>query len=486
MRRRHDPRPSAGGRCRRALLAAWVGAAALAQQAPAPIDFRTPDGSRFVLLPDDSGLVHWAIATPAGPREDVPGQEGLAEACVQASLLGTWAIGSRDPQAERMALTALDEAATALAVAPRVEGRPPAELQQRHDAAEAAAAASSDIDAFARVLATAPAAELRTWMAPGAAIVSLTTTAAALERVATLLVERREQQPLRRVLPIWNELRARQTIAWDANPLAPLRAELLALAFAGSSLARVGERPGGGVITRAQAEACWQRTQRPDRTVQVLIGGFDAVAVRALLAKIFATTALPQTPLTAEPAPARLKASRRSQMPGARQPMAAIAWQLTGREDGAAVAMAAKWLAGGPDSWLAKQFHRLGRSNVVVSVSAPWPAAGGAGLFLLELSEPGGRDHDLAEQVLKLCDSLVAKPPAAGQLDGQLLAAIRDHELATQQPRLLAERLAADLLVQPGSKLPPSPPRGGDVRNVPPLLTRILASQPVVVASKAP
>ena len=97
-------------RWRRALAAALLGTTAVIAQsptskAPTPEMFRSPDGSRFVLVPTGGPpQVHWAVATPAGAAEDPDGLQGLAAAVLAASLGGTWTSGSVDAAAERATL----------------------------------------------------------------------------------------------------------------------------------------------------------------------------------------------------------------------------------------------------------------------------------------------------------------------------------------------------------------------------------------------
>ena len=77
--------------------------------------FATPDGSRFVIIEDDTvPQVHWAIASWIDGRDDPRGLPGLAKVTLSCSLRGTWRLGSKDAPGERKALEQLDAAWTDL------------------------------------------------------------------------------------------------------------------------------------------------------------------------------------------------------------------------------------------------------------------------------------------------------------------------------------------------------------------------------------
>ncbi len=72
-------------------------------------DFRTPDGSRFVLVPTGGPpVIHWVMATPAGVMEDPPGLDGLSFAVARSSMAGTSSTSSLDWQAESRILAEQD------------------------------------------------------------------------------------------------------------------------------------------------------------------------------------------------------------------------------------------------------------------------------------------------------------------------------------------------------------------------------------------
>ncbi|MGE3172265.1 MAG: hypothetical protein AB7O97_06525 [Planctomycetota bacterium] len=453
-----------------------------AASAAAAADFRTPDGSRVLLLPDGGApLVHWAVATPCGAAIDPLTSPGLAAACAEASLRGTWRTGSFDTDRERAARTALDAAATDLQVAPRSGGAVPAELQAAVDRLRAEAAALCDPLAFRRVLLAAPTTDLELQQSEHATVLTFTTTPLAVAAVAKLLVERREDQALRSVR---DDLAARSRAAaarWDEAPLSPLYAELLALAFPGHPLARAGDRPTAADCTRAQALATWNRAQHPLHTVHVLTGNFDPAAVRRALEDAFATTALPAPEPLPAATPRQWPALRRSLVPGAAHPAAVLAVPLRPGDDRAAVQTAARWFAGGDDSWLAREFVRRGRKGVRVETRAPWPEGAGTGMLVIEVQDPGGGAVTLADELLALCAPTAAKAPRAGELAAAFGGVLREFELATRRPDAAAAWFARELLLHPDAAAPPPPPQTPAYPELPALLQGILGRTPIVV-----
>jgi hypothetical protein len=456
-----------------ALLAALT-AAAPAQEI---VDFRTPDGTRCVLVVDRALLhVQWAVATWADPADDPPGLAGLAFATVVSSLHGTWRTGSLDQVREQDALAALDRANAepASATSPAAAA---AALRDARREAEALA----DVRMFPRVLAAAPAWRPEVRDHGAVAIFALATVPEAIAEVARLLVERREQQPLRRLPEAWREHAARLVAARRADASAAVRAEVLELTMPGHPLTVWLGAPAPGWPRREQALGTWAATQRPERTVHVLLGNFDAAAVRDVLAAAFATTALPPAPPPTRPPVRPLANARRSAITGAGSPAAALAWALPADVDRGQLAAAVRWLAGGPDSVLGQELQRAGRAAAAIRGTAPWPPSpDGRGLLLIECSDSTG-GVGLADLLLSACRQAVGKPP-----DERFLRAVTtamQHEARATAPddRDKACALAARTLQWPTSPITTDAPDNVDGRAVQALLQRVFAGHPAVV-----
>lgn len=454
------------------LLASLVTSVVAAQSDPTPIDIRTPDGSRFLLLPTGgTDLVHWSLASPAGPMEDPIGHDGLAIAVLDASMAGTWRTGSKDPAAEQRALAAFDRVLAS-------GGTPTAAAL-----ASSAAAQFSDARTYLRVLAASPAIEIVHGEREGCGLLTLTTTNAGIERVASLLVERREQNALRTLQFAWQARVAALANRGAGDPLAALRAEAWAMAFPGHPLGRMGERT-VAVVDREKATEVWLQTQRPDRTLHVLTGGFDAGSVQAILNRTFAVSALEGQQWNPAPLPRPLSAERRSMLPGTNLPACVIGWRLRGDEDPEALAQLTLWLASGPDSCIGRAIRAQNLPAPVLRCTAPSPAGVAGGLLLVESVDPTGRITDLADQCLRAVAAAVSQPTRPE--DGAVLQIVRsaDWQKRAADARSLGEWLAVEALMRPSTALSVAPPRSR-LAELPALLGRILAhGQPVVVEGR--
>lgn len=464
---------------------AWIAVAGgalatLPAQAPAagePVALTTPDGSRVVLLPDARmPLVHWAIATVA---EDPPGFSGLSAATMRAALGGTWRSGSRDPARERQALDLLDSAFRTW-LADRDDMTAAEALQRLWREAEQ----FGDPTAHRRALAAVPMHRPEAFDRPPLCLYVTSTVPDALPEVAQLVLERREHTALRDLQTSWILTSQERGERLQQDEHAAVLAEVLALAMPEHPFLRQLERAAPTSPQRSEAMAVWQTTQRPERTVHVLLGGFDGPSVRALLERTFAATALPP----AEPLPivqARPFTSlRRSVVPGVRLPCVALGFALPAGVDRAVLDVAARWLADGPDSRLGQELPRLGHPDATIACRAPWPPTiGGQGLLLLEVTEPNGT-AGLADLVRRSARDAVSTAPPAAALDTALANVQREWTTTTNDPRQFAVEVAAAAQLWPGQ-----PPRTGlpdrvDADAVRRLLAGVLSTQPVVVEGR--
>lgn len=449
--------------------------------AQATVDFRAKDGSRFVLAPTPGApIVHWAIATPIGVAVDPADAPGLAEAAALASMRGTWNFGSLDVARERQALTELDAIEAELRGAPKAASAELDAKRARANELRTLATSLCDAAAFRRVLAAAPAAGVQLRFTATTSILSLRTTPLALPQVAKLLVDRRERQSLRGVEAELESVQRRAVAAWDADPLSPLRAEAIALAFAGHPLARAGERPTPAPTRRDTALATWALSQHPQNSVHVLTGSFDAAAVRADLERTFERTLMPAAQPRQPAVPRAIAATRRAAVPGARFPAVLVAFPLPPEIDRDAAATAARWFADGPESWLGKELVRSGRATARVAARAPWPEGAAAGLLVVEVTDAAGTREGLTEETLALIAAGRSAAPEPGQLPLRFAAQQRAFELATDGPTgfaaWCAERLlATDAIAIPAAPAAPVYPELAE------RLRGILASNPIVV-----
>jgi hypothetical protein len=454
-------------------------AQAAAANTRAVVAFTAPDGSRFVLVPDFAPTVQWAVATLADANDEPRGLEGLAYTTARASLGGTWQTGSVDVEKERQALANLDQAWQDA-------------LQKPSDAAAAAlviqsteiAAGLGDTAAFRRVLAAMPAHRPEVIERGPVCIFVLTTLPDAIGDVGRRLVERRDQQALRELQPMWMVDLQRRTGTYLADTTAAVHAEVLALAMPNHLTARSLERPQSRVPTRAEAMAVWESTQDPERTVHVLLGDFDTTAAKETLSAVFATPASRKIERPATPPPRPFQSMRRSTVPGVKVPMVALAWVLPPIDDRFALEAAALWLGGGLDSRVGQELQRGGRSKASVQCHAPWPrTVDGASLLLLEVTDPEGTNQ-LSELVMAAVQTAVAAAPSPDSLRPVLATMQRRWCSLTDDPRQLAIELAETAALWPRAAVSPTMPDHVSPEAVQALLAKTFAGQPVVVEGR--
>lgn len=461
-----------------ALVASLAFAFASTLVGQAAADFRTPDGSRFVLVADPAMRhVEWAIATPADPAEDAPGLEGLAAAVATASLGGTWRTGSIDAARERAALDRVDAAWGQIFA---TKGSAPAQAELV--AAQTEAEALGDVNVYRRVLAALPVDRPEVLTVGPTCVLQLTTVPEALGEVADLLLERREQQALRQLPRIWaDELVARQR-EHDADPRISAYAELVALAMPGDPAIRRFERPGLVPPRRDQALQAWARTQHPGRSVHVLIGGFDPRALRSLLERKFTATGLTRPDLPTVPAIRPITGERRSTVPGAGENLVAIAWQVPRGTDPLLLQALARWLAGA-DGRLPLALRDAGREQAQIRASSPWPPSlTSSDLLLVEVADP--QPAKLADLALGVCRSAAKTGPTADEMK-VLLQDLQENAASTAaDARHRARDLAAQTLRWPDAPLRDDVARRVTLTKLRELAATVLGGRPVVVEAR--
>lgn len=442
----------------------------------APTRLTTPDGSTFLLVPDATmPIVHWAIATPV---DDPAAHPGLSAATMQSALLGTWRTGSNDGEAERRALDAHDDAFAAWLAAPTEPAR--AEAVAR---CTAAAERLTDRGAFARVLAALPVHRPEVVERHPVNLFLLTTSPEALPELARILVERREQQALRELQPSWAATSIRLAAMQVGDPLLALRREVLTLAIPDHPYGRLLETPTTGVPRRTEAFAVWNATQRPERTVHVVLGGFDADALAATLRQTFATTGLPPAPPPATATIRPIRSQRRSLVQGV-PPTVVIAFLLPPDVPRDLLTIAARWLGDGADSRVGQELQRLGRKRATVRTTAPWPPTiGGQSLFTIEVGDPDGIDQ-LAEQTLKACRQATQVAPTASALQAVIGTLQRERTELANDPRALAAAIAETAVAWPRQPLDLDTPLRAEPKAVLELLGRIVSTPPIVVEGR--
>lgn len=426
---------------------AGFGASLLAQEPAAPAAsardavapgqrvVRTPDGSRFLLHPTGGpDVVFWVMVSPAGPREDREGLEGLAAAVARASMSGTTRVGSRNRATENDLLARVEEHERRTAVLRRAGQAIPDELLNdlRQDAGQADAIA--DRLAWERSLRLAPADGSQLTLRHDAVLLQLAMPVESLHRVAALVAVRREEPVLRGVHDELRAVRFDAAQAAAAEPWSPLRDEIRALAYRAHAYARAGltDPFAHEPLTRAEALAVFRQTQRPDRVLHVLTGGFDPDVVVPQLNRAFATTALCAEPVPAERPAGLLRGERTSEVDPGRQAGVAVAYQPPPGADPDVAAVLAEWLAGGEESYLSRALFARGVRPAVVQATYPFPGVH-APLLLVEvqLEAADAKDQTRARRVFAEIDAALAEATKQP---------LSREELAVARGRLAAAR----------------------------------------------
>lgn len=441
------------------------------------VELTTPDGSRFLLVQDPTvAHIHWAIASWADGRFDPPGLPGLTLATAEASLAGTWATGSLDPQAERAAMAELD-AGWQQQLAKPGNKQIAAEVRKL----DRKAARFGDRRTFRRVLAAAPAFQPEVLDREPLAIFTLTTIEPALETVARLLLERREDQALRGLARAWLPSVVERVQDHALHPRRRLHAEALALMIPTSKeIARL-EAPPFVAPDRTRAHSTWQASQHPRNTVHVLFGKFDTKRTTETLNAVFAGTQL-NAPTYRPAPPGTLRGQRRSIVPGIASGGCTLAWKLPPVTDPTGLELARRWLMDtrGPlYRTLAKK-----RPRIAIECRAPWPMAeSGQTLLMLDIQEPKGKPG-LANEVIATLRTILEKPMKGGVFFRNYLDMAKEWNERADQPRGIAISLAERALMWPDQRIRRLAPRNRTGKQVQPMLRAIFASYPAVVEAK--
>jgi predicted Zn-dependent peptidase len=426
-----------------AVLSAAAPAQGLAVEA-----FTTPDGSRFLLAADPAAppLVHWAVGALHATDLDPPGALGLSRSVLRASLAGTWQHGSLDAASEAKTLEALDQL---LAQTWRDHGHPsswPEAVRARVEPAREAVRALGDPTAWRRAVVSIPATEPLVIEEGGTTVLAVTTAAHTLPRLATLVLDWRENVTLRSFHDVWQDTVA-DLAAQSASPDGRLRREVLGSTFLGSAAAR-GIDPRASFVPSAEARQQFARVAHPLRTVHVLAGGFDPNEVKGLLAKVFRFTMLPTPTLPNPMRPAEAR-ERRSVLPspdGERG--VALAWPIPDDVTPVEIDAITALLDGTSFSFLPRWAAELG--DIRFRVVAPFPRNARPGLLLVEAFADGPDGVRADELERSLVDNLAGLPDQLRDFQckqaGEI--AIGRRVLATSDRSDLAVSLAVGTLAE--------------------------------------
>lgn len=353
----------------------------------------TGDGSRFLLVPLQTRVVHWINLQPA--VSEIP---GLAVAVARASLLGSTGPITENPQPL----------------------------------------------AWEKALRRAPSSGSRLVEVASHIGVSVTFPAESLHEVAQLLLQRTHREKL---LEFPQHLTAarhqrRERIA-SIEHLALAR-RLLAQAE-GGRFRHFLEPDDGEEIADAAVMRYYRHAYAPARAINVITGGFEPETLARVLRQMFRNP----------PSPAEASKQSAGDEPTAEKPVAdgpptqretLFLGLVSPRGKPDELALLAEYL-GGEDGFVVEHLRAAGHPNASVRVLAPFPAPGG--MLVLVITDPGTKlteDAPLLRQLREALDRAAIEPPqprlmtrAAAVLRGRRSARLGDPQgLAL----LLAERWA--------------------------------------------
>jgi hypothetical protein len=381
-------------------------------QGPAAVAeaWQAPDGSRFVLAPlpgeARAPVVHWVIAVPASLDEDPIGALGLSRAVIRASLNGTWTQGSRDATAEARAIEDYDalvsEAWPLLGrTAPWPDG-----LAARLGAAHDRTVELGDPQRWRRAIADAPATGPEVREVQGATLIHLAARTAAVPRIASLVHDWRENAVLRGYHDAWREVAAELRALAD-SPSGRLRREVLGTTYLGAAAARtIADR--AAFVPYVDARRHLTGLVHPQRSLHVLSGRFDPAEMKAALAAIFDTTALPTPPRPVPLQPAEARGRRSVLRAAGHERGIALAFALPADASPAEVDALVALLAGWPFAHLPRWKHRVPGARL--AVDAPFPATARPGHLLIEAVIEGAAGPDVAQLEQALLQRLAGLP----------------------------------------------------------------------------
>lgn len=469
--------PRGVGRTPSARLRAWLPfgwglcgltlVAALPAQDPTGAGLRaltTPDGDRFLLLPTGGpAIVHWVIVTPAGSNEDPEGLDGLAVAVARASMAGTTRVGTRNRATEEDLLARVEENERKKALLQGSGQELPEALLRTLSQDRSQAEAVADRLAWERALRAVPAMPSRLSRTTNATVLELSAAAESVGRIAALLLARREEPILR---GIHDELRGvRAEFLESADAWTSVRDEVRSLAYGAHPAGRasIADVEGFRPLSRAQALDVFVRTQRPDRTVHVITGGFDVEVLVATLVQAFAASVLTKEPFVPPP-PLPAPRARTSRLTNGEMAGIAVACRVLPQADPDAVALAMTWLADGDESFLARWLFSQGVRAGLLRGTYPFGGVGSNTLALIEVGVEEGHAEDpervqrLFAEVDAALAAALAQTPIAQELQAARAMLAADRAAMRVAPDRFATFLAlrcASLELSPGRALQP-------------------------------
>lgn len=355
------------------------------------------NGWRFLLLPrTDAPVISFETHVACGGAHEPPGRSGMANVLKNMLFKGSDRVGTRDWEAERLALQEVD-AAHAVLLEARAGGEPQpiAEAEEALRSARERAGSFLVPEEYSRILEDAG----------GAATLNAFTTADETRFVISLPSNQVElwcwMEAERFSRPVMREFYAeREALLEDrlsrveSNPVGLLGEAVREAAFSVHPYGRAG---GGNPeeiaeFTRAAAEEFFQERYGARRMTTAIVGDFDPDALRPKLERYFASIpAGPELPDESHAEPPQ-EGERRVEVISDTRPQLMIAWHVPSfaAPDTPAVEIAVRLLGYARSSRLERRLIRDEAIASEVFVSPAWGGDRDASLAIVRAVPTGG------------------------------------------------------------------------------------------------
>jgi len=393
------------------------------------------NGWRFLLLPrTDAPVISFETHVACGGAHEPPGSSGMANVLKNMLFKGSDRVGTRDWEAERLALQEVDVAHAALLEA-RAGGEPQpiAEAEEALRSARERAGSFLVPEEYSRILEDAG----------GAATLNAFTTADETRFVVSLPSNQLElwcwMEAERFSRPVMREFYAeREALLEDrlsrieSNPVGLLGEAVREAAFCVHPYGRAG---GGNPeeianFTRAAAEEFFRGRYGARRMTTAIVGDFDPDALRPLLERYFA--GVPTGPELSDESPTEppQEEERRVEVESNTRPQLMIAWHVPAfaAPDTPAVEIAVRLLGYARSSRLERRLIRDEAIASEVYVSPSWGGDRDASLAIVRAVPTGGADLPTLEAAIhEEIDRLAREGPEPEELAGVQRVARADH-----------------------------------------------------------
>ncbi|MBK9168002.1 MAG: insulinase family protein [Bryobacterales bacterium] len=379
------------GRWIAAVLALPLSAQNLADFEKRVSTFTLDNGLQFVVMERrDAPVVSFHTYVKSGSAQDPPGKAGMAHLTGRVALKGTPAIGSKDWEREKAALSAVEEAWAALDAErskPDASASQIVVLEGRLKSAVTRAQMHAQPDEFTRLLEENGGTGPNTATGVEATEFSWSLPANRIELWFLMESERLLRPVFRDFFKERDAVRQEHEQRTGSNPQVRLIEALQMAAFTTHPYRRSSGGSGEEIarLGAADAEAYFRAHYTPANLVMAIVGDVDPPEVKRLAAKYFARLPKTQPPRPVSAAEPEQTAERRVPVESPSQPLLYLAFKRPDQfhKDDIVFDVIGTILAGGPAARLYRSLVNERRVAFTVGGAPTHPAGGAPCLFVL-------------------------------------------------------------------------------------------------------